>query len=40
LDGEVPPALESLKEGLRDIEEAANVMDDAFLSALKAYKQK
>jgi len=37
-DGEAP-ALESLKAGLRDIEEAANVLDDAFLAALKTHKQ-
>lgn len=32
------PAIEVLKSGLRDLEETANVLDDAFSAALAAYK--
>lgn len=33
------PAIEALKGGLKDLEEVANVLDDAFVSALNAYRQ-
>lgn len=33
------PAIEVLKSGLKDLEEAANVLDDAFTQALLAHKR-
>lgn len=34
------PAIEVLKSGLKDLEETANILDDAFTEALRAYKTK
>jgi DNA-directed RNA polymerase I and III subunit RPAC2 len=33
------PALEVLKKGLKDVEEAANVLDDAFAASLERFKK-
>ena len=33
------PAIEVLKNGLKDLEEAANILDDAFVAALKRHRQ-
>lgn len=33
------PAIDVLKSGLKDLEEVANVLDDAFTAALRSYTQ-